>query len=1842
MRRRILSILLAVVMIVSMLPVSVFAAVSGTDKLNVIKATDHKLAPGVTETDVILNDGTGDAQVMGYMTTVDLTKDVELKASYGTFYNGTDSDKWAVSGWNLTSTTKQAAAYEAATGKNVVAATNGDYFNMGTGQPLGPLVMNGVNANPDKSADEPYFAILKDGTAAIRDAGTSLADVQEAIAGPFYLLKNGQIMVGQDADLMPRNSVGLKDDGTVVMFLADGRQYPASVGMTLYDMAQFLLAQGVTTALYLDGGGSATYASEREGSGKLTVKNSPSDGVERAVSSALLVVSTAKPSGVFDHASVTPNNDLYTPGTQIQFAADGVDSAGSAAELPEDLTWSLNAASAAMGSIDAATGLFTAAPDATGAVTVEVSSGGQVVGSATVQIVKPDQIYFSSEEISLGFEDTTDFGLTVRYQGMDVNIKEGDIIWTITDEKMGTFNGNTFTSSDGMSLNGDVKATSAFDSAVYGSIHVIVGMLPTVVWDFEDRIDPETGAVTPAEDYYIGSDAAAGILTHSNYGRGGKESVEIVSIDDEEPVRMGSHALKLNYNFTECGAVTEGACVGTTEAMAIPGSPTGIGVWVYAPEGVGIEWQGDGSQSGFWLRGQVKDGNGTVVPYDFTLEPKAVTGDQQPGIYWEGWKYLEADLTSKTGPFTILSGMTFRLMFVNSTMMGTRTAGSLYFDNLQFVYGANMDDVDNPVVKNITANGTELTNGAVLKKNVITFSSDLADVQNKYTSGLDVETIRMYIDGVNAYESENFTFAVQPDGSRCETYDVKLLDGEHSVTVTARDLFGNEVSETRYFTVNSGASSKVPTISVAPGNAAVLGEQLKLQITASDAAQVAASKTVLKLNKNFPNYTVNFSDNYEGTTSYSNITGQLTINATRKADAASGTNVIAEVVLDVPTTLKEGAAFTWIVKSGEYKLTDNTTYTYSADEASVAVTAPYAVSAEPVLVGQNGTVKVSNAAGQGVSGVGIYLEDGTLVGTTDADGKLTTDYFSAAAGTYTVYAKDDAGKVSFTYKVQSYAPNGADAMPFGIKMNATSDNTSTKNISWMTMPGLAGEQQLQYAEGSSTQWTSVPADTTLQTFTKEGNSAVNVHSVNLSGLKANTTYSYRVGDGTNWSEVKTFTTGKDGYGVNFFVMGDIQADDLSVVNGIMDNVAAGDYAFGIQTGDAVDDASSYVDWAGIVDLFGVDNLQDADVIQVLGNHEFSGDADASSSTAIYNLPTIGQGGYYSVEYGNVYVAVINYTSTKAQLREALDWLKEDAAKSDATWKILSMHQPPYYTNVVGGNGEIQEMVPSVVDEAGIDFVFSGHDHSYARTEPLTGGKVDKDGAVYFICASSGEKSYSITNNEAFHFALATQEYNAVYLDVQAGWNDITVTAYDVQADGTKTILDSVSKQNATCPGDEHENVYDRATGVIKCEKCGYTFEAKAELYSGWVTDLETGRKMYFVGGKYVTGYQYIASTPYYIDENGLAFEGKYTLCGETCLFDDGQFVSCSTAKVTMAGMAGENVAFVLYENGTLKLSGTGAMYDYNSYGVVPWYPIRKNITSIEIGADIVNVGAYAFRGATKCTSVTFEEGSKLTTIAGNAFYYASSLTEITLPDTVTSIGAIAFGNCTSLEKVYIPDQITYIHNTAFNNCNLDKLVLSVAEGSYAMEYAAAKGIKYEVRKAEGGGAEEGEKPVASGTCGEKVTWALYEDGTLKVEGSGDMTDYKSFRDTPWYELRASIKAIEIGAEITSIGVYGFRGATKCESVTFAEGSKLTAVDSNAFYYNSALKEITLPEGVTSIGNIAFGNCTSLEKVYIPNQVSDIHDAAFNNCNLDKLVLSVASGSVAETYVVNNGINYIVR
>lgn len=490
-----------------------------------VSQTDYTLIDGVTESNIFLNTKEGNAQIAGFMTTIAPGAKATFKASYNGYYTegstpASRKDKAANLAWSMEKTTLQAANYTKATGGNVIMAMNGDYYNMQTLQPLGYLIMEGNLIQKNNGvANEPYFAVLKDGTYAIRDAGVDCSDVLEAISGPFYLIKDGQPCYNGNPDLMPRNCIGIKADGTVVTFLADGRQSPYSVGMTIDEEISFLYAQGVVDAIFLDGGGSATCATKREGTAELQVRNRPSDGVERTVASALLLVSTAESDGVFDHASLSPNNTVYTPNSQIQFSAIGVDKNGGEAALPENVTWTV--ADTKSGTIDA-NGLFTPAKNYKGDVTARLLVDGTVKGTTSVKIADITDLYFSSASVSLDFGATSDLGLVAKCDGVDIAYKPGDFKWTIKsktagvpDNDVGHMDGNTFVAGTGSgTMNATVTVTYANDRSKSAEVGVEIGKLPVTLMDFE----PINGQRQTCAHYHWGKSTYVDNGMNPNHG----------------------------------------------------------------------------------------------------------------------------------------------------------------------------------------------------------------------------------------------------------------------------------------------------------------------------------------------------------------------------------------------------------------------------------------------------------------------------------------------------------------------------------------------------------------------------------------------------------------------------------------------------------------------------------------------------------------------------------------------------------------------------------------------------------------------------------------------------------------------------------------------------------------------------------------------------------------------------------------------------------------------------------------------------------------------------------------------------------------------------------------------------------------------------------------------------------------------------------------------------------------------------------------------------------------------------------------------------------------------------
>ncbi len=262
---------------------------------------DFVVSDGVAESYIEMQDPDGSNKVRSYVLEVDLSNpNVGIVASYKNYMNNLS----ATPTWGMQCMRDQAVAVEnyyrnVADVKNpefeVVAGVNADFFNMGNGAPRGSFVMNGNVYNV--AADWPCFVILNDGSTEIRESGADMTDVAQCVGGPAVILKDGQPVclpagnAGYGAVAHPRTAVGIKADGSVVFVVSDGRQAPDSVGQTFEMMSEQLLALGCVDALCLDGGGSSSFATQREGEESLTLRNVPADGIERTVSTALIIYS---------------------------------------------------------------------------------------------------------------------------------------------------------------------------------------------------------------------------------------------------------------------------------------------------------------------------------------------------------------------------------------------------------------------------------------------------------------------------------------------------------------------------------------------------------------------------------------------------------------------------------------------------------------------------------------------------------------------------------------------------------------------------------------------------------------------------------------------------------------------------------------------------------------------------------------------------------------------------------------------------------------------------------------------------------------------------------------------------------------------------------------------------------------------------------------------------------------------------------------------------------------------------------------------------------------------------------------------------------------------------------------------------------------------------------------------------------------------------------------------------------------------------------------------------------------------------------------------------------------
>jgi len=285
--------------------------------------------------------------------------------------------------------------------------------------------------------------------------------------------------------------------------------------------------------------------------------------------------------------------------------------------------------------------------------------------------------------------------------------------------------------------------------------------------------------------------------------------------------------------------------------------------------------------------------------------------------------------------------------------------------------------------------------------------------------------------------------------------------------------------------------------------------------------------------------------------------------------------------------------------------------------------------------------------------------------------------------------------------------------------------------------------------------------------------------------------------------------------------------------------------------------------------------------------------------------------------------------------------------------------------------------------------------------------------------------------------------------------------------------------------------------------------------------------------------------------------------------------------VTAEGTCGENLTWTLYDDGTLCISGSGAMTNFSENGA-PWFSKRTKITALEFDGTITSIGSYAFFHCYKLDCVTIPEG--VTSVGYQAFSSCSNLTSVVIPEGVTSIGSAAFFSCSNLTSVEIPEGVTSIGSSAFRDCNS---LTSI------------------------------EIPASVKRIGEHVFEYCSSLTSIEIPNSVTSIDYRAFADC------SSLTSIEIPESVTSIDHLAFADCSSLTAINVSlNNANYSSVDGIVFNKNQTVLFIypcgkngayTIPDSVTSIGSAAFWNCSSLTSITIPDSVTNIGTQAFQYC-----------------------------
>lgn len=275
---------------------------------------------------------------------------------------------------------------------------------------------------------------------------------------------------------------------------------------------------------------------------------------------------------------------------------------------------------------------------------------------------------------------------------------------------------------------------------------------------------------------------------------------------------------------------------------------------------------------------------------------------------------------------------------------------------------------------------------------------------------------------------------------------------------------------------------------------------------------------------------------------------------------------------------------------------------------------------------------------------------------------------------------------------------------------------------------------------------------------------------------------------------------------------------------------------------------------------------------------------------------------------------------------------------------------------------------------------------------------------------------------------------------------------------------------------------------------------------------------------------------------------------------------------------GSNLTWTLDSEGTLTISGTGKMKDYEYYGdLPPWFDFEYSgkVKSLRILNGVTSIGSFAFCDCWFLSSVSIP--NSVTSIGNYAFSNCKSLTSAAIPNSVTSIGNYAFVQCYSLTSMTIPKGVMSIGESTFYDCR-SLTSVTIPGGITSIGNSAFGGC-------------------------DSLTSVTIPGGVRSIGESA-------------FSNCASLTSVTVPNSVTSIGNYAFSNCTSLTNMAIPHG--MDEICKYTFSWCSALTSVTIPDSVTSIGEWAFFDCKSLTDVYYAGSAAQ-WKAIYISCENDNLL-----------------------